>query len=100
MANPRTLALALPSPAPFQPGSFGRPWFTPPAEMVRLRGVPINRGAADRPHTTNAGLVCLIVFGDNGMQARGDFIARTVFIVLCLFIPGQINDAVAIALHS
>src|SRR3954470_18494697 len=78
--------------------------FLPAVASMQVRqsaiSLQIVREKTLRQARTRLSLVCLIVFGDNGMQARGDFIARTVFIVLCLFTPGQINDAVAIALHS
>jgi hypothetical protein len=43
----QTLAFAPSRLAALQLGSFDRPWLTSRAEIVRLRGVPINRAAGD-----------------------------------------------------
>src|SRR5215203_7121287 len=44
--GPLRQALAV-APRPPAAPSRPSPWFTPPADTVRLRGVPINRGAGD-----------------------------------------------------
>src|SRR3954462_5850918 len=43
----QTLAVAPRHPAALQRRSLDAPWHTPRAEIVRLRGVPINRDAGD-----------------------------------------------------
>jgi len=43
----QTLAVAPQRSAALQQGSLDRPWHTSRAEIVRLRGVPINRGAGE-----------------------------------------------------
>src|SRR5205085_3011670 len=44
----QTLAVAPRHPAALQRRSLDCPWHTPRAEIVRLRGVPINRDAEER----------------------------------------------------
>src|SRR5215207_5136305 len=44
--GPLRQALAV-APRPPAAPSRPSPWFTPPADTVRLRGVPINRGAGE-----------------------------------------------------
>src|SRR3954462_5142081 len=43
----QTLAVAPRHPAALQRRSLDAPWHTPRAEIVRLRGVPINRDAGE-----------------------------------------------------
>src|SRR3954467_5232156 len=43
----QTLAVAPRHPAALQRRSLDHPWHTPRAEIVRLRGVPINRDAGE-----------------------------------------------------
>src|SRR5947199_4146621 len=62
----QTLAVAPRHPAALQRRSLDAPWHTPCAEIVRLRGVPINRDAgemAQRHRRPPRAAVGLLMFG-------------------------------------
>src|SRR3954462_10161443 len=54
----QTLAVAPRHPAALQRRSLDAPWHTSRAEIVRLRGVPINRDAGDSRARGSGGVSC------------------------------------------